>query len=303
MSEIRTVAIVGTGTIGASWTSLFLANGFDVVASDPAPEAEVKLRAFVARALPDCRRSAQVRVGRLWFVPRVEDAVAHCDLVQENAPEREALKADLFATLEGAAPPHAILASSTTAFPHSKLVSKVKDPARVIVAHPFNPPHLVPLVELVGAKPDAPAIRAAFEFYKSLGQEPVILKKEAVGHLANRLQAALMREALYILEQGIADVDDIDRAVRHGPGLRWAFMGPFQTFHLAGGPGGIRHYIAHLFDSQRRRWASLGEPVVDDDLKATLVEGIERMTDGRSIAELEVERDRALKAILAARNG
>jgi carnitine 3-dehydrogenase len=220
--------------------------------------------------------------------------------VQENAPEREDLKVGLIARLEGAAPPHAIIASSTTAFPQSTLAAKSSDPTRIIVAHPFNPPHLVPLVELVGATPDAPAVLRAFEFYKSLGREPVILKKEAVGHLANRLQAAVMREALYCLEQGIADVEDIDRALRYGPGIRWAFMGPFQTYHLAGGVGGIRHYFAHLGRSQAQRWSSLGTPTLNEDLENRVIGGVERMIGEKSVAELEIVRDRAIKAILKA---
>jgi carnitine 3-dehydrogenase len=245
---IRTIAVIGTGTIGASWAALFLGHGLDVIANDPAADAEARVRAFVARALPDARPATAPAAGQLTFVETPEQAAARADLVQENAPEREDLKIDLIARLEAAAPPHAIIASSTTAFPQSKLAAKANDPARIIVAHPFNPPHLVPLVELVGA---TPAVRRASAFYKSLGREPVVLRKEAVGHLANRLQAAVMREALYCLEQGIADVEDIDRALCYGPGLRWAFMGPFLTYHLAGGAGGIRRYFAHLARSQR----------------------------------------------------
>jgi carnitine 3-dehydrogenase len=298
--EIRTIAVIGTGTIGASWAALFLGHGIDVVATDPAPEAEARLRAFVARALPDARPEPAPPEGKLTFVATPEQAAENADLVQENAPEREDLKAGLIARLETAAPPHAIIASSTTAFPPSRLAAKAKDPGRIIVAHPFNPPHLVPLVELVGVRPDAPAVLRAFAFYKSLGRQPVILKKEAVGHLANRLQAAVMREALYCLEQGIADVQDIDRALRYGPGLRWAFMGPFQTYHLAGGTGGIRHYFAHLGRSQAQRWSSLGTPTLNEELENRVIAGVERMIGEKSVAELETVRDRALKAILKA---
>lgn len=302
MSEIRTIAVVGAGTIGASWTALFLAHGLDVSVADPAPGAEARLAAFLDRALPDARPSPPPPggEGRLTFATSAEEAAAMADLVQENAPEREALKADLVARIEAAAPPHAIIASSTTAFPHSVIAARAKDRARVIVAHPFNPPHLVPLVELVGATPDAPAVRAAHAFYQRLGREPVILRKEAVGHLANRLQAALMREALYCLEQGIAGVEDIDRAVRFGPGLRWACMGPFQTYHLAGGEGGLRHYFAHLGASQAQRWATLGTPVLDDRLVEQAITGVEAMLGGKTTEELARMRDGALKAVSAA---
>jgi 3-hydroxyacyl-CoA dehydrogenase len=298
--DIKTVAVIGTGTIGASWAALFLGHGLDVIASDPARGAEDRLRAFVARALPDARPEPAPAPGNLTFAAMAEQAVGRADLVQENAPEHEDLKADLIARIEAAAPAHAIIASSTTAIPQSQIAAKAKAPARIIVAHPFNPPHLVPLVELVGTTPDAPAVRRAFSFYKSLGREPVTLKKEAVGHLANRLQAAVMREALYCLEQGLADVEDIDRAVRYGPGLRWAFMGPFQTYHLAGGAGGIRHYFAHLGRSQAQRWSSLGTPILTKELENSVIEGVERMLGNKSVAQLEVDRDRSLQAILDA---
>lgn len=299
-ASIRTIALIGTGTIGASWAALFIGHGLDVIATDPAPGAEERLRTFVTRALPDAVPENPPTQGRLSFVADPEQAVRSADLVQENAPERADLKADLIARLEAAMPESCFIASSTTALTHSTIAAKAKDPARVIVAHPFNPPHLVPLVELVGLRPDVPAIPRAIAFYKSLGREPVVLKKEAVGHLANRLQAAVMREALYILEQGIADVEDIDKAVKFGPGLRWAFMGPYQTFHLAGGKGGIRHYLDHLFPSQHQRWAALGEPTMNAGLKQRMVEGVDQLAAGRSIAEMEAERDAALKAILAA---
>ena len=298
---IRTVAVIGTGTIGASWSALFLAHGFDVVASDPAPDGEAKLRAFVDKALPDAAPASDAPApGTLRFTARAEDAVAACDFIQENAPEREDLKARLIASLMAAAPPHAILGSSTTAFPRSALITETAHADRVIVAHPFNPPHLVPLVEIVGAAPDAPAVKIAVAFYRQLGREPVVLKKEAVGHLANRLQAALVREALYCLQEGIADVDAIDRALKYGPGLRWAWMGPFETYHLAGGAGGIRHYLDHLGPSQEKRWASLGQPQLTDELKAQAVAGVEAMLGDMSTGDLAARRDEALKAVTAA---
>lgn len=300
-SAIRTVAVIGTGTIGASWSALFLAHGFDVVATDPAPGAEERLKAFVATAMADAAPAGRVPVpGTLRFSARADDAVVAADFIQENAPEREDLKANLIASLMDAAPAHAILGSSTTAFPRSALVTKTSHGDRVLVAHPFNPPHLVPLVEIVGETPDAPAVGAAVAFYRRLGREPVVLKKEAIGHLANRLQAALVREALYCLQDGIADVDAIDRALKYGPGLRWAWMGPFETYHLAGGAGGIRHYLDHLGPSQEKRWASLGQPQLTDELKAQAVAGVEAMIGDATPDELAARRDAALKAVTAA---
>lgn len=299
--DIRTIAVIGTGTIGASWAALFVAHGYDVMASDPASDAEQRLRDTVAHAVTEIA-VAHRNMGRLSFTADAEAAVANCDLIQENAPERQDLKAGLIARLMAAAPAHAILASSTTAFPRSALVTATALTAaeRVIVAHPFNPPHLVPLVEIVASSPDAPAARVAVEFYRSVGREPVVLRREAVGHLANRLQAALVREAIYCLEQGIADVADIDRAVKFGPGLRWAWMGPFETYHLAGGAGGIRHYLDHLGPSQVKRWESLGSPQLTEDLKAKIASGVEAMVAGQSSADLAARRDEALKAVSSA---
>ncbi len=300
MTKIKTIAVIGTGTIGESWTALFLGHGYDVFAFDPRAGAEDRLRAAVERILPDARPKNWGGDGALSFAASTEAAAENADLIQENAPENPDIKAELLASLEAAMPTHCIIASSTTALTHSTIAAKAKSPERIVVAHPFNPPHLVPLVELVGKRPDSPAITIAHEFYKTLGREPIILRKEAVGHLANRLQAALVREALYVLQEGIADIEDIDKAVRFGPGLRWAFMGPFQTYHLAGGEGGIRHYMSHLLPSQTRRWASLGSPTMDPAFIETVITGTEKTASGRSISEMTAERDAALKAILVA---
>jgi 3-hydroxyacyl-CoA dehydrogenase len=300
MTAIRTVAVIGTGTIGASWSALFLGHGYDVIAYDPRADAEDRLRATVARLLPDARPPIPVAGGRLAFAASAERAAASADLIQENAPEHAEVKAELIAALEAAMPAHALIASSTTALMHSTITARAKAPERIVVAHPFNPPHLVPLVELVGKSPDCAAVRRAHDFYRTLGREPVILKKEAVGHLANRLQAALVREAFYVLQEGIADIADIDKAVKFGPGLRWAFMGPFQTYHLAGGEAGMRHYMEHLLPSQMQRWAALGTPVMDAAFIERVITGVEQAMAGRPVAEMAAERDRALKASLAA---
>ena len=289
---VSRVAVIGTGVVGASWAAYFLAHGMDVAASDPAPGAEERLRAFIARARPDLRQLGLTGDGRLSFHAEAERAVADAEFVQENAPEREELKRDLLARLDRAAPPGVIIASSTSSLLRSRMVRDCPTPARIIIAHPFNPPHLVPLVELVGE--DQPAVQWAAAFYRAIGKRPIILKREATGHIANRLTAALWREALYILEQGIGEVEDIDAAVAYGPGLRWAHMGPFMTYHLGGGPGGIQYYMDHLGPSQVRRWQDLGTPAVNEELTRRAVEGVAREAAGRSIEELERERDRAL---------
>ena len=289
--SVKRVAVIGTGVVGASWAAYFLAHGMAVAASDPGPEAESYLRGFVERVRPDLARLGLTGNGELSFHAQAEEAVRDAEFVQENAPEREELKRDLLARLDRTSPAGVIIASSTSSLLRSGMVQDCATPERIIVAHPFNPPHLVPLVELIG---EQAAVKRAAEFYRGIGKRPVALKREATGHIANRLTAALWREALYILEQGIAEVEDIDAAVSSGPGLRWAHMGPFMTYHLGGGPGGLQHYMDHLGPSQVRRWQDLGTPAIDGGLTRRAVEGVLREADGRSIEELERERDEAL---------
>ena len=296
---IRTVAVVGTGTIGASWAALFLAHGLDVVASDPAIGASDALHAFIDKAMPDLRALGAAGRGKLTFLDDDVEAAQWADFVQECAPEQEALKVDLISRLDAAAAPDVLIASSTSMIPRSRLIAKAKTPSRIIVGHPFNPPHLVPLVEIVGATPDAPAVRRACALYRSVGREPVVLRREIFGHIANRLQAAVWREALWLLEHEIADVEDIDRAVRFGPGLRWAIMGPFLTFHLAGGQSGAEHAFEQFGPGLTKLWTTLASPNMKDPLRRAMIAGVDRMTEGRSIAALEAERDSSLRAILS----
>ena len=328
---VRRVAVLGAGgTVGASWVALFLHAGLDVIAQDPAPGAPARVEAFVARAWPaldQLRAAAPLpaaaatssgdaggdsgnssgsggtrQPGRLEFHTDPVAAVAEADFVQENAPENEALKIELLAALDAAARPEIVIASSTSALLRSRIVATCRQrPERVLVAHPFNPPHLLPLVEIVGARPDDPAVRWAVRFYRDrLGKRPVVLQREAVGHIANRLSSALYREAVHLVEAGIASVADIDAAVASGPGLRWAIFGPHLLYHLGGGPGGIAHYLQHLGPSQERRWAELGDPKLTAELQEKIVAGVLAEAAGRDLPALEAERDRALLALLAA---
>ncbi|MDS1134986.1 3-hydroxyacyl-CoA dehydrogenase NAD-binding domain-containing protein [Nitratireductor indicus] len=293
---VRTVAVVGCGTVGASWAALFLAGGYDVVATDPAPGAEAGLMAFIARARPQLAELGLAGDGALSFTENLEEAVASADFVQENAPENEAFKRDFLARIDALAPEQTIVASSTSALLRSRIVADCARKHRHIVAHPFNPPHLLPLVEIIGE--DDAVVERACAFYRSLGRRPIVLKREAPGHIANRLSSALYREAVSLVEQGIASVADIDAAVSDGPGLRWAIMGPHMTYHLGGGAGGIAHYLDHLGPSQERRWASLGTPQLNSEVKKAIVEGVEEEAQGRDIAALEAERDRLLSEIV-----
>lgn len=291
-----TIAVVGCGTVGASWVALFVAHGLHVQATDPAPGAEARLREFVERAREPLQALGHAGEGRLDFTSDLDRAIDGADFVQENAPENEDTKRALLARIDRIAPPEVIVAGSTSSLLRSRLVVDCAHRRRHICAHPFNPPHLVPLVEIVGE--DDEVVLRAVGFYRALGRHPIVLRKEMPGHVANRMASALWREAVYLVEQGVASVEDIDAAVTHGPGLRWAIFGPHLTYHLGGGDGGIEHYLEHLGPSQARRWASLGAPVLDDATKRALVDGVHEEAAGRSIDELERTRDAALVALL-----
>ncbi|MDD1506811.1 3-hydroxyacyl-CoA dehydrogenase NAD-binding domain-containing protein [Pseudomonas sp. CNPSo 3701] len=295
------VAVIGCGLIGESWAALFLAHGFDVQAWDP---SDAVLRGFVGRLVRPLAQLESLGLdpaqrGQLRLASGLGDALQGATLVQENAPENIALKQALYADMEALLPAQAIIASSTSALTWSELAPGMREPRRLITAHPFNPPHLVPLVELYGI--DAIVLDKAEALYRSVGRHPVRLKKDAVGHIANRLASALWREAVHIVAEGIADVAEVDAALVHGPGLRWSVTGAHMTYHLGGGQDGIAHYLRHLGPSQERRWASLGAPRLDEAVCRALVEGIEREAEGRSIAELEARRDTGLINALRAR--
>jgi carnitine 3-dehydrogenase len=299
VTGIQRIAVIGGGLIGGSWSALFLNHGLDVVAYDPAPESEGALRSYVSGALAQLRELGGKEEGNLRFTSDLASALHGADFVQENAPEKEELKRSLLAEIDAALPLDVIVASSTSALVRSTIVADCTNKGRFIVAHPFNPPHLVPLVEIVG-EDESVVARARF-FYASVGQKPVILRREMPGHIANRLSSALYREAVYLVEQGVASVADIDAAICNGPGLRWAIMGPHMTYHLGGGTGGIAHYLSHLGPSQERRWASLGTPTLHEEVQRKIVEGVAEEAAGRTIPVLEQERDRLLLAFLRAK--
>lgn len=299
ISDIRSIAIIGAGLIGSSWAALAMGHGLNVSAYDPAPGAEEKFRHAVERAREQLAELGLANTGRCRFTHELDEALQGVDFVQENGPENETAKRELLARLDAALPPKVIIASSTSAILRSAIVADCQDKRRIIVAHPFNPPHLVPLVEIVGEDDDVVARAAAF--YRSLDRRPVILQREMPGHIANRLASALYREAVHLVEQGVASVAEIDAALCNGPGLRWALMGPHMTYHLGGGEGGIAGYLAHLGPSQLRRWQSLGHPSLDADVQRRIVDGVAEEAAGRSIAELEERRDEGLLALLRAR--
>lgn len=292
MTEIKQVAIVGGGLIGASWAALFTAGGIDVVAWDPDATARALFRDRVNAARKQLAQLGRRGRSKLKIVARLKAAVAGADLIQENAPEKLELKHRLFAEIVAAAKPEATIASSTSSFAWSQLTEGMKEPARLIVSHPFNPPHLVPLVELYGSDPAR--VQAAAAFYEAMGKVTIRMKREAPGHVANRLASALWREAVHIVAEGIADVADVDKALVEGPGLRWSIQGAHMTYHLGGGEGGIRHYLDHLGPSQEKRWAALGSPSLTPEVKDAIVQGVLEEAAGRSISDLSAERDAAL---------
>lgn len=298
MSNER-LAIVGAGLIGASWAALATAHGLAVAAYDPNPQAEPRFRDHVARARSQLAELGLTGQGEISFTTSLADALRGAGFVQENGPENEAVKRKLLAEIDALAPADAIIASSTSALVRSAIVVDCANPVRIVVAHPFNPPHLVPLVELVGE--DAEIVSRAAAFYRRIGRRPVVLNREMPGHIANRLASALYREAVYLVEQGVASVADIDAALCNGPGLRWALMGPHMTYHLGGGEGGIAGYLAHLGPSQVRRWQSLGNPSLDAEVQEKIIEGVAQEAAGRGITELEERRDEGLLALLKAR--
>jgi carnitine 3-dehydrogenase len=296
---VRRIAIIGTGVIGASWTALFLAKGLQVVATDIAPNAEASLRKFVEDAWPALKRlglSPGASQSNLKFTAVLPQAIADADLVQENGPERIDFKQKLYEQLDELLPPDAIIASSSSGLKMSEIQSgAASHPERCVIAHPFNPPHLIPLVEIVGgAKTSEATIRRAAEFYTSIGQRTVRLNKEMPGHVANRLQAALAREVYYLVSDGVVSAADVDTALCWGPGLRWGVMGNMMLNHLGGGPGGIEHFFQQFTGPMTAWWKTLGSPVLTPEVQKKLIDSVHAEVGSRSVDELAAERDEIL---------
>src|SRR6204780_4816656 len=268
---VHRIATVGTGVIGASWAAYYLARGIDVGATDPGPRAEANLGKYVDDAwalLTQVGLSPGASRDRLTFNSDMSRALAQADWVQENAPERPDFKIKLFAQMDEAAPPNSILASSSSGITMDVIQSACKRPERCVIGHPFNPPHVVPLVEVVGgAKTSEATIERAMAFYASIGKKAVRLHKALPGHVANRFQAALYKEVLYLVQQGVLSVADADSAVCYGPGIRWGVMGPSLQWHVGGGAGGIAHFMDHLMNPLAAMMQTRGTPEVTAELK------------------------------------
>ncbi|MBR8460114.1 3-hydroxyacyl-CoA dehydrogenase [Burkholderia dolosa] len=298
--DIQRIAIVGTGVIGASWAAFYLSKGFDVVATDPAPHADEKLHDTLAGFVgPD---AAALR-ARLSFDADLSRALAGVDFVQENGPERLDVKRALYRQMDDVLPAHVPIASSSSGLKMSDIQTAcAKHPERCVIAHPFNPPHLIPLVELVGgAATDKNVIARVKAFYDALGKETIVLNKEMAGHVANRLAAALFREVYHLVGEGVVSVADVDKAVAWGPGLRWALMGQCLTYHLGGGAGGIAHFLEHLQGPITTWWNDLGTPSFDAEVDRKLADALRAIQGDRSMQELAAERDRLLVELIDAR--
>ncbi len=303
--SIKTIGIIGTGVIGGGWAVHFLARGYDVVAWDPAPDAAAGLATLIDWAWPSMQAlglAPGAAPDRWRMAETLEDCAAAADFIQESAPERLDLKRDLLARLAAAAREGVVVASSTSGYSMTEMATKAEDASQLVVGHPFNPPYLVPLVEVVGGeRTKASAVDAACRIYDEAGKAVIRMDAEIPGFIANRLQDAIWREALHMVNAGEATVEQIDRSITEGPGLRWALMGPCLTFHLAGGQGGMAHMLDHFGPSLLEPWTRLVAPDLTSDLRNRMVEGCEKEAAGRSIADLVQERDRGLVAILKAR--
>lgn len=293
-------AVVGAGTIGLSWAGLFASHGHEVRITDPRED----LAEIVSSGLAEL---SGVLPGdwaqRVTVASSLEEAVTGVDLVQENGPERRKLKRELFVRIEQACPPGALLLSSTSGIMASEMGADMVEPGRVVVGHPFNPPHVVPLVEVVpGPHTPAETVEAAVEFYRSLGKAPVVLHQEIGGFVANRLQAAVFQEAVHLVLSGVVSPEELDRVVTESVGVRWATAGPFESYHLGGGPDGIRHLLEHLGPGMVKRWADLGSPELSPEVVEQISADTEARFADRSFEQRSADRDAAQLAVIAARD-
>ncbi|MEV0703402.1 3-hydroxyacyl-CoA dehydrogenase NAD-binding domain-containing protein [Saccharopolyspora sp. NPDC050389] len=306
-AAVRRVACIGAGVIGGGWVAHFLARGYQVTAWDPASGFEAKLRRLVDAAWPALMELGLAHGAsrdNLVIADTLENAVAEAEFVQESAPEDLALKQDLLARIDAATPAGVVISSSTSGYGMTEMQADCPTPQRLVVGHPFNPPYLIPLVEVVGGERTEPwAVAWAAEFFEVAGKSVITMDREVPGFIANRLQEAIWREALHMVANGEATPAQIDASITEGPGLRWPLLGPCLTFHLAGGEGGMAHMLDHFGPSLKSPWTRLEAPELTDELRDAMVEGCEEAADGRSIAELVADRDRAVIAVMRAIDG
>ncbi|MBW8754768.1 MAG: NADPH nitroreductase [Sphingomonadales bacterium] len=303
--EIGVVAAVGAGVIGAGWVAAFLGSGRSVRLHDPAEGAGDRARAHVAGAWGQMVELALAQGGDDWRARlsvhhRLEDALEGTDFVQESTPERTEIKRALFEDLDRLVPPDVVVASSTSSLPITELQAGLATAHRFVLGHPFNPVHLLPLVEVGGGDATAPeAIDVALALYQAMGKQPIRLNRELFGHVGNRLASAMFREAVRLVAEGYATVADIDKAISHGPALKWAIQGQFATFHTSGGAGGLGEFLAKFTPGIVRRWSTMADPpLADENLQALLVAQMEEAAAGRTVEQIAAEQDARLVEML-----
>jgi len=298
--NVKTIALVGGGVIGGGWATRCLANGVDVVVTDPRAESRDYVKQMIDDAWPVLEDAGLVSKtpGRLTFVDNIATAVSEADFVQENVPEREDVKIAVHKEISQHARRDVVIASSSSGLLPSRLQTQCQHPERLLIGHPFAPVYLLPLVEVVGSEQTSmEAIRQAGAFYRAVGMRPLHVRREIEAYIADRLQESLYREALHLINDGIATVSEIDAAVTGGPGLRWAFMGTFLAWHLGGGPGGMRHTIEQFGPALELPWSHMKAPELTEELKRRIVVGCEEESGVRKFSEMEKRRDRCLAEI------
>ena len=305
-SPIDKIAIIGTGVIGSGWTLRLLAKKKEIYVFEPSIKQKKFLLDEIKRttkSLKNFYKISTISTKKLYFKKTIRDAVKDVDLIQENVPENEKIKKKIVKEISKWSKPNAIIASSSSGLLPSRIQSACKNPARFIIAHPFNPVYLLPLVEIVkGKKTKLNFIKESEIFYRSLGMIPLILKKEVEGYLSDRLQESMWRESLHIINENIASTDDLDKAIIHGPGLRWSLMGTFLTFHLAGGKKGMRHMLNQFGPSLKLPWTKLKAPKLTKKLSNRIIKGTKKQSKGKSIKELTTIRDNFLIDLLKLKN-
>ena len=305
-SPIDKIAIIGTGVIGSGWTLRLLAKKKEIYVFEPSIKQKKFLLDEIKRttkSLKNFYKISTISTKKLYFKKTIRDAVKDADLIQENVPENEKIKKKIVKEISKWSKPNAIIASSSSGLLPSRIQSACKNPARFIIAHPFNPVYLLPLVEIVkGEKTKLDFIKKSEIFYRSLGMIPLIVKKEVEGYLSDRLQESMWRESLHIINENIASTDDLDKAIIHGPGLRWSLMGTFLTFHLAGGKKGMRHMLNQFGPSLKLPWTKLKAPKLTKKLSNSIIKGTKKQSKGKSIKELTTIRDNFLIDLLKLKN-
>ena len=295
---IKKIAVIGTGVIGSGWIVRFLAHNKKVIAYDKDIRLKKKIIKEIKRTWPYVRKlfnKKKLKLKNFKYVTSIQEALKEADFVQECAPENYKLKTKLMEIIGKYSKPNAIISSSSSGLLPSRIYSKCKNPSRTIIAHPFNPVYMLPGVEIVpGKRTKKNFLKKAYKFYKSISMNPIMIKKELPGYLSDRLQEALWREALHIVNEGYASTKELDRAIEDGPGMRWSLMGTFLTFHLAGGNAGMKHMLEQFGPALKLPWTKLKAPKLSNKLSNRVIAGTKKKARGKSVAEISKIRDEYL---------